>query len=90
MCENDVASTISRGARSPIGNGMSDPIMTRALPTTSARKRNVGPARRIIIERGQSRVGIAESDLVELIVPAQAAEDVRQGRATQTHHNLRA
>src|SRR6185437_8675578 len=35
--ENLVSVTILVGARSPIGNGMSDPMMTLSAPTTSAR-----------------------------------------------------
>ena len=35
--ENLVSATILVGARSPIGNGMSDPIMIRSAPTMSAR-----------------------------------------------------
>ena len=43
----DVA-TISNGAGSPIGNGMSEPIMIRSDPTLSARKRSAaGPCRTV-------------------------------------------
>ncbi len=38
--EKPASSTTFIGVRSPIGNGMSDPIMMRSHPTLSARKRS--------------------------------------------------
>ena len=87
--ENPASVMIFRGVKSPMGNGISDPIMMRWAPThlpRSADARVVNDG--VVIHGRQSRIGIGELVAIEFIIPSQSADHVRQRRAANANNDL--
>src|SRR5882757_3471087 len=84
LSENLASPTIFIGVKSPIGNGMSDPIMIRSNDVGKIAECAGVLDDGVVVHGGERSIGVTELGLVQRIVGAQAADDIGK-RCTADH-----